>query len=396
LKSLEIGVQASGAQLEVTSPSYRLDLNIPQDIAEEVARSIGYDAIPTTIPALSGMPKPNHGNNLYHRLSVIDSMKDILAKEGLSEVLNYSFQSEAWLQKFGMKSSVKILNPISEEQGYMVPSLLPAMLKAYQENERHHFGMDPLAVRLFEVRPVFSAPADQPLEAKGETDTGVKETWRVSLLISGPRFAQAVQSDQDAVDFYDLKSIVESLFEGLSTKGIRMRAVDANLLDSTPMGKCSSLFHSGQTIQVAAGKESVGFFGRIHPKLESELKLRNPIYWAEFEIEPVISLTPMKERSFKAWSAFPTMERDFALLVDDSVQAENLIQSALKYGKPIAKVVKIFDTYKGAPIPEGKISIGIRVIFSDDSKSLEEKQIDQCSEIIVKKWQEEFKAGLRG
>jgi phenylalanyl-tRNA synthetase beta chain len=156
------------------------------------------------------------------------------------------------------------------------------------------------------------------------------------------------------------------------------------------------LFHPGQTVQVAAGKESVGFFGRIHPKLETDLKLRNPIYWAEFDIDPVISLTPMKDRSFKAWSSFPTMERDFALLVDEAVPAENLIQSALKHGKPIAKVVKIFDTYKGAHIPEGKISIGVRVIFSDDAKSLEEKQVDQCSEIIVQKWQEEFKAGLRG
>lgn len=396
LKSLECGIESIGADFEVTSPAHRLDLNIPQDIAEEVARSIGYDAIPTTIPALSGMPKPNQGNVLHHRLATIDAMKDLLAGQGLSEVLNYSFMSESWFEKFGMKSSVKILNPISEEQGLMVPSLLPGMMKSYQENERHHFGADPLAIRLFEVRPVFSAPVDQPIEAKSETETGVKETWRMSFLISGPRYSQAVQAEQGTVDFYDLKAIVENLFDGLATKGIRMRAADAQLLDSTSLGKCSSLFHSGQTVQVAVGKESIGFFGRIHPKLESELKLRTPVYWAEFEIEPVISLTPMKERAFKAWPTFPTMERDFALLVDETVPAENLIQSALKHGKPIAKVVKIFDTYKGAHIPEGKISIGIRVIFSDDAKSLEEKQVDQCSEIIVKKWQEEFKAGLRG
>jgi phenylalanyl-tRNA synthetase beta chain len=396
LRSLDCGVQMMGSEFEVTSPSYRLDLNIPQDIAEEVARSIGYDAIPTTIPALSGMPKPNQGNGLHHRLSTIDAMKDLLAGEGLSEVLNYSFMSEAWLEKFGMKSTVKIKNPLSEEQGYMVPSLLPGMMKAYQENERHHFGMEPLSVRLFEVRPVFSAPVGQEIEAKSETETGVKETWRVSFLISGSRFAQAVQAEQSSVDFFDLKSIVEQLFDGLATKGIRMRAADSALLDFTSFGKYSTLFHPGQTVQVAAGKESVGFFGRIHPKLETDLKLRNPIYWAEFDIDPVISLTPMKDRSFKAWSSFPTMERDFALLVDEAVPAENLIQSALKHGKPIAKVVKIFDTYKGAHIPEGKISIGVRVIFSDDAKSLEEKQVDQCSEIIVQKWQEEFKAGLRG
>jgi phenylalanyl-tRNA synthetase beta chain len=396
LKSLECEVKADGTFIEVTSPTYRLDLNIPQDIAEEVARSIGYDAIPTSIPALSGMPKPSHGNVLQHRLDTIDSIKDILAGEGLTEVLNYSFQGDAWIQKFGMKSSVKVLNPISEEQGYMVPSLLPGMMKAYQENERHAFGANPPAIRLFEVRPVFHAQADQPIEAKGESETGVKEHWVVSFLISGPRFDQAIQSEQSDVDFFDLKAIVENLFDKLSTKGIRMRAADSTLLDSNPEAKCSQLYHSGQTIQVAAGKEAIGFFGRIHPKLEAELKLRNAVYWAEFKIDPVISLTPMKERAYKAWSSFPTMERDFALLVDETVPAENLIQSAIKYGKPIAKIVKIFDTYKGAHIPEGKISIGIRVIFSDDAKSLEEKQVDQCSEIIVKKWQEEFKAGLRG
>ena len=396
LKSLECGVKTEGTAIEVSVPTYRLDLHIPQDITEEVARTIGYGQIPTTIPALSGLPKTNRGNPLFHRLSTIDAIKNLLADQGLSEVLNYSFQSDAWIQKFGMKSRVKVLNPISEDQSFMVPSLLPGMIKAYQENERHHFGSDPLAIRLFEVRPVFLAPADQAIEAKGESETGVKEHWVASFLISGPRYDQAIQAERGEVDFFDLKAIVENLFDGLATKGIRMRAADAQLLDATTMDKCSQLYHSGQTMQVAAGKEAIGFFGRIHPKLEAELKLRNTVYWAEFKIDPVISLTPTKERSYKAWSGFPTMERDFALLVDEAVPAENLIQSAIKYGKPIAKIVKIFDTYKGASIPAGKISIGIRVIFSDESKSLEEKQVDQCSEMIVQKWQEEFKAGLRG
>jgi phenylalanyl-tRNA synthetase beta chain len=113
------------------------------------------------------------------------------------------------------------------------------------------------------------------------------------------------------------------------------------------------------------------------------------------DLEPVIALTPEKEASFKPWSTFPTMERDFALLVESATPAENLIQSAIKSGKPIAKVVKIFDTYQGAGIPEGKISIGVRVIFSDEAKSLEEKQVDQCSELIVSKWKDEFGAVLR-
>ena len=376
--------------LSVNPPSFRLDLNIPQDLAEEVARTIGYDAIPTSIPVLTGMPKSKQGNLAAHRLNVIDEMKDTFARSGLNEVLTYAFQSESWIQKFGFTSTVKILNPLSEDQGFMVPSLLPGMMKAYQENERHHFGSEPLAVRLFEVRPSFEFKGEGAIAAKSETETGVTETWKVSFLISGPRFDQALKSERGEVDFYDLKALAEELFDSLGTKGIRMRAADASLL-----GSLSHLYHPGQSIQVAAGKEAIGFFGRVHPKLEAELKLRQAIYWGEFLIDPVISLTPQKEGVFKAWSSFPTMERDYALLVEDSVPAENLIQSAIKYGKPIAKVVKIFDTYKGAHIPEGKISIGVRVIFSDEVKSLEEKQVDQCSELIVKKWQDEFGAQLR-
>jgi phenylalanyl-tRNA synthetase beta chain len=389
LGTLDCKVEKTADQIRVTPPTYRLDLNIKEDLAEEVARTIGYDAIPVTIPALTGMPKMHLGNQKSHRLQVMDRMKDLLAASGLNEVLTYSFQSESWLEKFGMKSTVKILNPLSEEQGYMVPSLLPGMMKAYQENERHHFGSEPLSVRLFELRPVFDFKGER-IEAKAENDTGVLERLKLSILIAGPRFAQAIKTERGEVDFYDLKALIEEMFEGLRTKGIRVRAADSTLL-----GSVKNLYHPGQTIQLAAGKEAIGFAGRIHPKIESELKLRGPVYWAELEIEPVIGLTPEKEAPFKAWSAFPTMERDFALMVQDTVAAENLIQSALKHGKPIAKIVKIFDTYKGAHIPEGKVSIGVRVIFSDESKSLEEKQVDQCSEIIVKKWNEEFNATLR-
>jgi phenylalanyl-tRNA synthetase beta chain len=128
----------------------------------------------------------------------------------------------------------------------------------------------------------------------------------------------------------------------------------------------------------------------LKPNLSSD-----HLYWAELDLEPIFALTPAKETSFEPWSQFPTMERDFALLLDETVPAENIIQSALKYGKPIAKVVKIFDTYKGTHIPSGKMSLGVRVIFSDSAKSLEDKQVDQSSEAIVKKWQEEFGASLR-
>jgi phenylalanyl-tRNA synthetase beta chain len=389
LKGLDCEVKIAGDALTISPPSYRLDLNIREDISEEIARTIGYDAIPTTIPELSGMPKSRKDDAKVHRLTVMDQIKDTLSELGLHEVLTYSFQSDAWIEKFGFKPSVKILNPLSEEQGYMVPSLLPGILKAYQENERHHFGSEPLAVRLFEVRPVFEFTGEK-IEAKSESDTGVVEKFRLSILLSGPRYDQAIKTERGQVDFFDLKGILDSLFETLRTKGIRVRAADPTLL-----AERANLFHPGQTIQLGGGRDPLGFAGRMHPKLEADLKIRSEIFWAELDLEPIFALTPAKEASFAAWSSFPTMERDYALLLDESVPAEQITQSALKSGKPIAKVVKIFDTYKGTHIPDGKISLGVRVIFSDPTKSLEDKLVDQASEAIVKKWQEEFGASLR-
>lgn len=388
-KNLECEVSGSGDEMIVTPPSYRLDLNIREDLSEEIARTIGYDAIPTTIPALTGMPKSRKDDDRVHRLQVMDQIKDVLVELGMHEVLTYAFQSESWLEKFGFKSSVKIMNPLSEEQGHMVPSLLPGLMKAYQENERHHFGSESLSVRMFEVRPVFDFKGEK-IEAKSESDTGVTERFKLSLLLAGPRFEQALKTELSEVDFYDLKGVIDSLFEKLATKGIRIRVADSAL-----MGDRANLFHPGQSIQLGGGRDPLGFAGRIHPKLEADLKIRNPIFWAELDLEPVFGLTPAKEPAFSPWSAYPTMERDFALLLDESIPAENIIQSALKYGKPIAKVVKIFDTYKGTHIPSGKMSLGVRVIFSDSAKSLEEKLVDLSSETIVKKWQEEFGASLR-
>lgn len=390
--SLDCRVEKGGAQeveLRITPPSYRLDLTIREDFAEELARTIGYDAIPTTIPALTGAPQTRKSDPRHHRAKTLDRMKDVLADLGLHEGLSYAFQSEQWLARFGMASSVKILNPLSEDQGFLVPSLLPGMMKAYLENERHHFGSEPLSVRMFEVRPVFSHDGGT-LEARGEADTGVIERYRLSVLLSGPRLEQGLKAERGNVDFFDLKSVFEVLFERLRTKGLRSRPADETLL-----GSLRHLYHPGQCLQFTVGKEAIGFIGRIHPRLEAALKLSQPIYWGEIDLEPVIGLTPMKETSFKPWSAFPTMERDYALLVETSVLAENLAQSALKYGKPIAKVVKIFDTYRGSGIPEGMVSIGVRVIFSDESKSLEEKQVEQCSELLIQKWKEEFGATLR-
>jgi len=145
-----------GGHWKVTPPSYRLDLKIRQDLAEEVARSVGYDKIPNQIPPLSSAPTPKAFSPAGGESVVMDRAKDVLVKQGLCETINYAFTSQAWLNTFGMKAQAKVINPLSEEHEFLVPSLLPGLVQNAVNNFRHHFGSEKLSVRLFEVRPTFS------------------------------------------------------------------------------------------------------------------------------------------------------------------------------------------------------------------------------------------------
>ena len=160
-----------------------------------------------------------------------------------------------------MPSALKLLNPLSEEHEVMVPSLLPGLVHNALDNWHRHFGAaEELPIRLFELRPVFSQAAEgQKLQAQGEMETGARERYQLAIALSGSRYAQALKADQVAVDFYDLKSIVETLLETLGARGVRFQPMTASRTGGNP------LFHPGQSVEILAGKDVAGYFGLMHP-----------------------------------------------------------------------------------------------------------------------------------
>ena len=387
LTSLEIKIDSSKPLWVAEPPTYRNDLSIKEDIAEEIARTIGFDHIPATIPPLSSEPSGVQGR-------LIEKAKDILAAQGLNETLSYAFTSRAWLKQFGFESGISIKNPLSEEQEVMVPSLIPGLMRQLVENENRTFGSDPLAVRLFEIRPVFTQIPGSEIRATSETDTGTKESWKMSLVMSGPRFASSMKLHQENVDFSDLKSVIEAWTLGLGTKGLRIKA----WTPERNLGHYQSIFHPGQTAELWAGKDCVGLFGKIHPGLSTRLKLRNEQVWLaeiDWDLVQKLSRQPLQGAAFQAWNPFPTMERDFALVVKADLESERITGIALKAGKPLAKVAKIFDVYRGKPIEEGMASVAVRVIFSDPTRSLTEAEVEKTSLAIREGWKKELGIELR-
>ncbi len=205
--------------------------------------------------------------------------------------------------------------------------------------------------------------------------------------MSGPRTSGGLRLEQGELDFFDLKGIFEHLFQGLDTKGIRFQ----------PMRELSPNLHPGVSVEILAGGVSAGFMGLLHPRLSKEMKFKNPLWIAELDWDQVAKLSRKltQPRLFKPWPAFPSMERDFALLVKDEVSADQVTRLALQAGKPLAKSAKIFDIYQGTQVAQGMTSIAVRVIFWDEGRSLLEPETEAASARIVECWKKELGAELR-
>jgi phenylalanyl-tRNA synthetase beta chain len=381
-------VQLQGQEWNICPPSYRLDLNIREDFTEEVARSLGYDKIPSTLPPLTSSPVFSVSSR--PKDTVIDRAKQALVKSGLNEALNFSFTSRSWLSNFDMSSSAKILNPLSEEHEYLVPSLLPGLVRNALDNWNHHFGSEPLSIRLFELRPVFSVPLQ--VQAQGQMETGVKESWKLAMVLSGPRYEEALRGERGEIDFYDLKAVVDNLMTEMGARGVRFQPMTASRTGG------SSLFHPGQSVEVLAGNTVAGYFGLIHPSVAKSLKARAPLWMAELDWAALTQLSRKASEvpTFKSWPQFPSIERDFALVVKNDVSVEKICQLALKAGKPLVQSAKVFDIYRGSQVAEGMTSVAVRVIFYDMGRSLQESEAEAASVRILEAWKKELSAELRG
>lgn len=390
LESLDCSLSENSQGWEVTPPSYRLDLKLKQDLAEEIARCLGYDRIPESLPALSS--DPSFVGSSRDALGVQSRAKAALVRMGLCETVNFAFSSQKWLAAFGLESQAKVANPLSEEHEALVPSLLPGLFKNTVDNGNRHFGSEALTVRLFELRPTYRV--DGAAVAKGQMETNVVETWKLAFCLAGPRYASALRAENPEIDFSDVKAVVEGLFEELGTKGLRFIPLHES---RTPASPQTALFHPGQSFEVLAGNQSAGWVGMVHPGIARQHKLKGAMGWAELDWAALAKLSrgATQGRVYRAWGEFPGIERDFALVVEESVSAEKILQVAAKVAKPLARSLKVFDVYRGQPVPAGKVSVAVRIVLGDDSRSLQEAEAEGVAAKLIDAWKREVGAELR-
>jgi phenylalanyl-tRNA synthetase beta chain len=375
LEPLEFGCEPVAEDvLRVTVPDHRVDCQYPADLIEEVARVYGYDRIPVT--EMADQLPPQRANR---SLELEEEVRDVLAQCGLQEVVTYSLTNlsqEAALDPaktaadLPAETYVTLSNPISQERSEMRHSLLFAALQTAAANLRFRDR-----VELFEIGKVFLLTADEVLP---------DEPRRLSIVMAGVREDRHwLVSEGPDLDFFDLKGIIEVLMERLHVSGATYELAE------------HPTFQPGRTARLRVGDVEIGFLGEIHPAVREAVGLpARRVAAAELDLEALLAQVA------STWlvepiSPYPAVLQDLAVVVDEQVPAAAVRDLIVQAGGFLLKEVKLFDVYRGDPVPRGKRSLAFALAFQAPDKTLREAVVAKQIQRIVARLKQELGAELR-
>jgi phenylalanyl-tRNA synthetase beta chain len=377
LTALEFECESLGeAELRVTAPLHRLDIGTgitgAADLIEEVARVHGYDRIPTTEMADRLPPQRD-----ILSVNLEERARDLLVSAGLQEVMTYRLtarQREAGLHPGGSPTAsdryVTVANPISADRVVMRQSLLPGLLEVLALNAR-------LRQRLwfFEIGPVFL-----PKNAAALPD----EPRRLAMVLAG---SAAPPSWRDVAprrtDFFDLKGVVEALLEGLHLPPCAFQAAD------------HPSFAPGQTARLTVGDHPAGMLGQLHPRVQQDFDVPAGSIWvAELDLEYLLARIPVTYRVAQV-PRFPPVLHDIAVVVDEEVSSAQLIQGIHSAGGPLLAEVRVFDVYRGEPVPRGRKSLAFSLAFQATDRTLTDAEAEAAKSRILEALARRLGARLR-
>jgi len=334
--------------LAVMVPTFRRDLSLPEDLIEEIGRIYGYEKIKAVFPKASLIP-PKRNETIFRE----EIAKNILKEAGLSEVYNYSFLSEKKRRLFGYRSSelIEVINPISQEQEFLRPSLIPNVLGNIRENGKYFDE-----IKIFEIGRIFRKPKIE------------------KRMLSGA----IAQKDSDPNLFYSLKGIIDLLLRKL---GISTLWYDS--YKATPKESKISLWHPKKSAQIKVDHQVLGFLGEVSPKIIQELKLPKGVVIFDIDFEKLAKIT-FEEEIYQPLSRFPAVIRDLAVLVPQGVLVIEVLNRINSVAGPLVKDVDLFDMYGGQGIIPGKKNLAFHIIYQAKDKTLTSKEVDQIHQKIIK------------
>ena len=374
-RALDMEVKYENEQgMTIEIPAYRVDVQRPCDVVEDILRIYGYNnvEIPTQLKS-SLVIKGDEDRK--HKLANLVSEQ--LVGEGFNEILNNSLTKAAY---YGDKQDtlVHIMNPLSSDLNVMRQTLLYGGLESIQ----HNVNRKRQNLRFFEFGNVYTFDPekkndDDPMQA-------YKEQNHAALWVTGKRVEGSWAHKNEDSTFYELSAYVENILRRIGLKpGMTVRKKSEN-----------DIFSSGLTIENRGGKKLVEM-GIITKKLQKQFGLDNPVYYAEMNWTALMKVTKKNEVLYTEISKFPAVSRDLALLVDNSVEFAQIEQIARQTEKKLLKKVELFDVYEGDKLPAGKKSYAVNFILQDEEKTMGDKQIDAIMQKLIANIKKQLNAELR-
>lgn len=361
LSSLGFEVAGSGDVLDVTAPSWRADVEGKADLVEEVIRIVGVDEIPSQpMPRLSPVSR-----KVLTPIQVrTRQARRTLAARGFVEALTWSFVSRPHAEAFGGgKPELELANPIASDLSDMRPSQVPGLVRALQKNADRGMPDQPI----FEVGQVFLG--DQPNDQKTAA-TGVR---RGTAKPDGA--GRHWSGNSGPVDVFDAKADALAVLAAIGTPSERVQ-----ISRDAP-----SWMHPGRSGTLRLGPIVLGHFGELHPKVLELLDADGPVVVFELHLDavPPTKQKPTKVKPAIAISDLMPVARDFAFVVDEAVEAADLVKAARGSDKTLIAGVDVFDIYRGAGIEAGRKSIAIEITLQPRDQTLTDEQIDAVGAKVV-------------
>ena len=356
----------SASEVWVTAPYWRSDIHQAVDLVEEVARIIGYDKIPTTM-----LSQPIPRQNPDPILNLKQKVRHTITSYGFQEVITYSLTSLEMLNKLLPESRLpeatllRVANPMTAEQEYLRPNLRANLLATLSANRRHEDG----GIRLFEQGKVY-LPRQKDLPDEPEVLCGI---------LSGARLEKSWLGEEELLDFYDTKGVVEGLLIQLGVEASFEAYSD------------DSLHPSKQSAIVIAGNR-LGVFGELHPKVLEAFDISDPVYLFETDLTALLPFT-IGHKKFQPIPRFPAIVRDMALVVNAEITYQKILD--IIKGFPLVNQVTVFDVYSGEQVPQGKKSLACSITFQSSTHTLTDEEVNQVQQQILDKLSSELGATLR-
>lgn len=357
LKSLDIKVLNEITNgVEISVPAYRADVTREIDVIEEILRIYGYNKVDAP-NKIAFTPIKLYLDN---QEALEKSWARTLQSNGFYEVMNNSLTAE----KNVTPEAVKLLNPLSGDLAFMRTSLLQGLL----ENTIYNINRKNPDIKFFELGKIYQ---------KRESYT---ERKQLAILVSGREVRENWLEPKSATNFYYLKGYVQLLLDRLGFTFVEKSLEDNRFADA---------------IELLVGEKVIARIGKVSSQLLKSFDIEQDCYYAEIEIEVVESLRNKDNFKFVDIPKFNKIRRDLALLVDKNVTYSELYEAVMKEKSPILKSVNLFDVYEGKNLPEGKKSYALSFELLNEEKTLEDKEITEVMDKIIKIFETKFQASLR-